>query len=77
MTMAGTPCPYMGAIGEEASKAWQENPDMIPEGSFVLVKMEKEEKENKKVEGLSDGQKLAKFILFGMAMHSGIVAFFP
>ena len=77
MTMAGTPCPYMGSIGEEASKAWKENPDMIPEGSFILVKMEKEEKENKKVEGLSDGQKFAKFVLFGMAMHSGIVAFFP
>ena len=75
--MAGTPCPYMGAIGEEASKGWQENPDMIPEGSFVLAKMEKQEKEIKKSEGLSDGQKLAKFILFGMAMHSGIVAFAP
>ena len=45
MTMAGTPCPYMGSIGEEASKAWEENPDMIPEGSFILPKMEKEEKE--------------------------------
>ena len=77
MTMAGTPCPYMGSIGEEASKAWEENPDMIPEGSFILAKMEKEEKEIKKSEGLSDGQKFAKFILFGMAMHSGIVAFFP
>ena len=77
MAMAGTPCPYMGSIGEEASKAWEENPDMIPEGSLILAKMEKEEKEIKKSEGLSDGQKLAKFILFGMAMHSGIVAFFP
>tara|TARA_R100000008_G_scaffold15290_1_gene7421 strand:+ start:1151 stop:1717 length:567 start_codon:yes stop_codon:yes gene_type:complete len=77
MAMAGTPCPYMGAIGEEASKGWEENPDMIPEGSFVLAKMEQEEKQIKKSEGLTDGQKLAKFILFGMAMHSGIVAFFP
>ena len=77
MAMAGTPCPYMGTIGEEASKKWKENPDMIPEGSFVLVKMEQEEKKIKKSEGLTDGQKLAKFILFGMAMHSGIVAFFP
>ena len=77
MAMAGTPCPYMGSIGEEASKAWEENPDMIPEGSFVLAKIEQEEKKIKKEEGLTDGQKLAKFILFGMAMHSGIVAFFP
>ena len=77
MAMAGTPCPYMGSIGEEASKAWEENPDMIPKGSFVLAKIEQEEKKIKKEEGLTDGQKLAKFILFGMAMHSGIVAFFP
>ena len=77
LTMAGTPCPYMGSIGEEASKAWKENPDMIPEGSFVLAKIEQEEKKIKKSEGLTDGQKLAKFILFGMAMHSGIVGFFP
>ena len=77
MAMAGTPCPYMGSIGEEASKAWEENPDMIPEGSFVLAKIEQEEKKIKKEEGLTDGQKLVKFILFGMAMHSGIVAFFP
>lgn len=77
MAMAGTPCPYMGSIGEEASKAWEENPDMIPEGSFVLAKIEQDEKKIKKEEGLTDGQKLAKFILFGMAMHSGIVAFFP
>ena len=77
MAMAGTPCPYMGSIGEEASKAWEENPDMIPEGSFVLAKIEQEEKKIKKEEGLTDGQKLAKFISFGMAMHSGIVAFFP
>jgi hypothetical protein len=25
MEMAGTPCPYQGKIGKEASKAWKEN----------------------------------------------------
>ena len=25
MEMAGTPCPYEGKIGKEASKAWKEN----------------------------------------------------
>ena len=39
MAMAGTPCPYMGAIGEEASKGWVETPELIPEGSLVLAKM--------------------------------------
>ena len=77
MYMAGTYCPYMGAIGEEAQKGWKENPDMVPEGSNVFKKIEIEQKKAKKTDGLTEGQKLAKFILFGMAMHSGIVAFFP
>ena len=76
MHMAGTYCPYMGAIGEDARKGWEENPDMVPKGSLVYKKIEIEQKE-KQTTGLTDGQKLAKFILLGMAMHSGIVAFFP
>ena len=76
MHMAGTYCPYMGAIGEDARQGWNENPDMVPEGSLVYKKIEIEQKE-KQTTGLTDGQKLAKFVLFGMAMHSGIVAFFP
>jgi len=76
MHMAGTYCPYMGAIGEEAKEGWTKNPDMVPEGSLVFKKIEIEQKEQQTT-GLTDGQKLAKFILFGMAMHSGIVAFFP
>ena len=77
MYMAGTYCPYMGAIGEEAEKGWKENPDMVPEGSLVFKKIEIEQKEAKKTDGLTERQKLAKYILYGMAMHSGIVAFFP
>ena len=77
MHMAGTYCPYMGAIGEDAKKGWTENIDMVPEGSLVFKKIEIEQKEAKKTDGLTEGQKLAKFILLGMAMHSGIVAFLP
>ena len=76
MHMAGTYCPYMGAIGEDAKKGWTENIDMVPEGSLVFKKIEIEQKE-KQTTGLTDGQKLFKFIIAGMAMHSGIVAFFP
>ena len=76
MYMAGTVCPYMGSIGDEARQKWEENPDMIPEGSEVFKKVEMVKKENKTT-GLTDGQKFAKFVLFGMAMHSGIVAFLP
>ena len=77
MYMAGTYCPYMGAIGEEAKEGWEANPDLVPEGSVVFAKVEQDIKDQQKTTGLTDGQKLAKFILFGMAMHSGVVAFFP
>ena len=76
MHMAGTYCPYMGAIGEDAREGWTENPDMVPEGSLVFKKIEIEQKQQQTT-GLTDGQKLFKFIIAGMAMHSGIVAFFP
>ena len=76
MHMAGTYCPYMGAIGEEAKEGWKENIDMVPEGSLVFKKIEIEQKQQQTT-GLTDGQKLLKFIIVGMAMHSGVVAFFP
>ena len=78
MTMAGTPCPYMGSIGQDAETSWKENMDMIPEGSVVYAKWNDEIKQIKIKEGVeSDGSKLAKFIIAAMVMHSGIVAFFP
>ena len=76
MHMAGTYCPYMGAIGKEAEEGWKKNPDMVPEGSLVFKKIEIEQKEQQ-TSGLPDGQKLLNFIVLGMAMHSGIVAFAP
>jgi hypothetical protein len=30
MEMAGTPCPFMGKIADEASIAWAENPEKVP-----------------------------------------------
>ena len=78
MAMAGTSCPYMGAIGEDASEGWKANMDMIPEGSLIYAKWNQEIKEMKVKEGVdSDASKLAKFIIAAMVMHSGIVAFFP
>ncbi len=78
MAMAGTVCPYMGAIGAEAEAGWKENMDMIPEGSMVYAKWNDEIKQIKVKEGVdSDASKLAKFIIAAMVMHSGIVAFFP
>ena len=78
MTMAGTPCPYMGSIGQDAETGWKENMDMIPEGSVVYAKWNDDINKIKVKQGVeSDGSKLAKFIIAAMVMHSGIVAFFP
>ena len=77
MHMAGTPCPYMGAIGEDAKKGWEENPDMIPEGSIIFAKMqevkEEEEKTNHTVRDLNDFE---KFVIVGMAMYIGVPIIF-
>ena len=67
----------MGDIGDSARAKWEENPDMIPEGSEVFKKVEMVKQEANKKPGMTDGQKLLKFILAGMVMHSGIVAFVP
>jgi hypothetical protein len=36
MTMAGTPCPYNGKIGEEAKAAWKQNPQKRPDKDDAL-----------------------------------------
>ena len=78
MTMAGTPCPYMGSIGQDAETGWKENMDMIPEGSVVYAKWNNEIDKIKVKKGVeSDGSKLAKFIIAAMVLHSGVVAFLP
>ena len=78
MTMAGTPCPYMGSIGQDAETGWKENMDMIPEGSVIYAKWNDEVNQIKVKEGVeSDGSKLAKFIIAAMVLHSGVVAFLP
>ena len=78
MQMAGTPCPYMGSIGQDAETGWKDNMDMIPEGSVIYAKWNDEINKIKVKEGVeSDGAKLAKFIIAAMVMHSGIVTFFP
>ena len=78
MAMAGTPCPYMGSIGEDAETGWKDNMDMIPEGSVIYAKWNDEIKQIKIQEGAdSDASNLFKFIIAGLVMHSGIVMFFP
>jgi hypothetical protein len=69
MYMAGTYCPYMGAIGVEAKEGWEKNPELVPEGSVVFAKVEQDIKDEQKTTGLTDGQKLLEicFIWHGYA----------
>ena len=52
MWMAGTPCPYYGAIGDDARKGWEENPDDVPSASVIFDK--KKQLSQKMVETVSD-----------------------
>ena len=43
MWMSATYCPFMGAIGEDAKKGWEENRHLVPAGSKVFLSIEKAE----------------------------------
>lgn len=49
MEMAGTPCPFLGKIGEEAQKEWDANEDLKP------INKEEETRKNDKLEGAMQG----------------------
>jgi hypothetical protein len=34
MRMAGTPCPFEGALGDEAMESWEVNRDRMPKGAY-------------------------------------------
>ena len=40
--MAGTPCPFMGKIGDAARQEWVKNPEKSPEGSIVRLQVKAE-----------------------------------
>jgi hypothetical protein len=73
LVMAGTPPPYMGAIGSEALEKWKSNPDMIPEGSTVF-KDEDVLKINVNEDVNND--EFAKFIIAAMALYIGFPILF-
>jgi hypothetical protein len=45
MRMAGTPCPFEGKIGSEASDAWEKNPKKAPKGVDMPKKTLKNDKD--------------------------------
>ena len=57
MEMAGTPCPFLGKIGEEAQKEWDANDDLKP------INKEEETRKNDKLEGAMQGIGLVGILL--------------
>jgi hypothetical protein len=62
MWMAGTPCPFMGKIGDEAKAAWEKNPELIPTDSSIKAivieqNIPKEEVKSVKVEKKKEPKK--------------------
>ena len=72
MWFAGTYCPYDSKIGTEAKTGWENNPEMVPEGSIVFANKELTKKEIKEVK---DDQ-FAKFVFAAMAMWIGFPILF-
>jgi len=40
MWMSGTPCPFMGKIGDDAKTSWEKNLDIMPESSEIRIREE-------------------------------------
>ena len=57
MEMAGTPCPFMGKIGEEAKELWDKNPELKPEN------LEREERRNDTAKGFLGGLGVAGLLI--------------
>ena len=72
MWMAGTYCPYMGAIGIEAKEGWEQNPDLVPAGSRVFGKIELTQEDVKEI----NNDEFAKFVIAAMALYIGFPILF-
>ena len=49
MWMSGTPCPYMGKIGDAAIVSWETNTNRIPSKSLIYKQLVADKKEEEKV----------------------------
>ena len=60
MEMAGTPCPFMGKIGDEAAELWKKNPELRPEN------IDQEERRNDTAKGFLGGLGVAALLLLAL-----------
>lgn len=62
MKMAGTPCPYLGKIGQAAQSEWDENPQDLPE-PIVLETKKDVQNRNTAIAGITVGSVLLLLLL--------------
>lgn len=60
MEMAGTPCPFMGDIGEEASAAWALMPELRPDADEYKARQEYIEDVKEAIANNEDPTKVTK-----------------
>ena len=60
MWMSGTPCPFMGKIGNEAKAAWKSNLNIMPDESEIRVR--EQDRQDKLALAKADKQKKADII---------------
>jgi hypothetical protein len=53
MEMAGTPCPYLGEIGDKATDGWKANPDRIPPVEVMETKKDVQKRNGAVAAGIS------------------------
>ena len=59
MEMAGTPCPFLGEIGDKATEGWKNNPGRIPEAEVLETKSDIQKKQ-----GVVAGATIGTALLF-------------
>jgi len=65
MEMAGTPCPYMGKIGQEAAAAWEVNPQERPDYKEYTERLDNQAVRQTQLDKLEDAienDKKVKFV---------------
>jgi hypothetical protein len=53
MEMAGTPCPFLGEIGDKATDGWKANPDRIPPVEVMETKKDVQKRNGAVAAGIS------------------------
>ena len=71
MWMSGTPCPYMGDIGDAAKVSWEKNLERIPKKSLIYTQLKDikvETKEKKKDEKKKSKHSIVPMVITTLAL---------